>query len=135
MDIKRRNRIKKRLEKGYYKDKLSYTMAKNSVYCKELKKKPTRAELIVFDYLKEEGIKFKFQKGFVKPFHRIVDFYLTGHKVILEVDGGYHNSIKEKDEYKDKLWLDKRGLKTIRITNEQVYNNEYQTILLLNNIF
>lgn len=129
-----RKRMERRFERGFYKDKDSYTMAKNSVYRGELSVRATKSELIVKEFLEEQGVKFIFQKGFIKPFHRIADFYLKSIKTILEVDGGYHKDIEEKDRVKDSLWLKERGIKTIRITNEQVYNNEYQGILHANNI-
>ena len=126
---KRRKRIQKRLKKGYYKNSLSYTMAKNSVYRKELELNPTMAELLVKQYLEEIGISFKFQKGFVKPFHRIVDFYIPNLSTIIEVDGGYHDLIKEKDLQKDYLWKHQRGMKTIRLMNDEVYTGLFKYVL------
>lgn len=124
------------MKRGFYATERDYTMAKNSAYRKTLAKKPTEAELVFKAYLEECEIKFIFQKGFITPFHRIADFYLKKHSLIIEIDGGYHytEETKRKDEYKDKMWKEKRGMKTLRITNEEVFNEKFKEILLLNGI-
>ena len=66
-----------------------------------------------------------FQKGFLKPFHRIVDFYLPQYRLIIEIDGGYHNDTKDKDDIKGKVW---GRFKTLRILNEDVYNSNFVEI-------
>lgn len=101
---------------------------KNNHYIQNLRRKATKEEIIVGKWLLEQNIYFIFQKGFFKPFHRIVDFYLP-RRGILEIDGGYHNNIKEKDDRKDYLWNKNRYLQTIRITNEQVLDGSYKEIL------
>ena len=101
---------------------------RNSRYRLELKKKATKEELIVKEYLESKKIKFIFQKGFLSPFHRIVDFYIKKGRIILEIDGGYHNNIKQKDYYKDLIWT-KLKFHTIRIDNEDVINGSYKKII------
>lgn len=94
---------------------------RNQKYLKHLKKNATKYEIEFKKKLVEWHINAKFQKGFFIPFHRIADFYISKpHYVIIEIDGGYHNDISEKDAYKDKMWLEKRGMRTIRIKNEDV---------------
>lgn len=100
----------------------------NNRYLKELRSKPTRTEKLVGKYLVERGIYFIFQKGFFKPFHRIADFYLPKRKIIIEVDGKYHNNKLEKDRQKDLGWV-LRGIRTIRIKNEDVFSGEYKLSL------
>lgn len=66
------------------------------------------------------------QKGFYKgEFHCIVDFYLPKPlKTCIEIDGGYHDTPKQKykDYWKDKYLTEVRGFKVIRIKNEDVKN-------------
>ena len=104
-----------------YKD----TQRRNFIYRLELKKKATKQELIFKSYLEELGIKFMFQKGFLKPFHRIVDFYIKKYHLIVEIDGGYHGNIPDKDSYKDEVW---GRFRTLRILNDQVDNATYKNI-------
>lgn len=101
----------------------------NFKYRDKLIKKPTKEELIVKSWLDKQGYKYIFQKGFLKPFHRIVDFYIPKKKIIIEVDGLYHEYIRDKDLMKDKSYLKKRRMRTIRINNEQVMSGEYIDIL------
>jgi cyclase len=54
----------------------------------------------------------------------IADFYCHRAKLIIEVDGGYHNLQEQYiyDKNRDKE-LEEFGLKVIRFTNEQVFND------------
>jgi very-short-patch-repair endonuclease len=101
---------------------------RNNRYVQQLRNKATPEEVVVGRWLLTQDIYFIFQKGFFKPFHRIVDFYLP-RRGILEIDGGYHNNTEEKDSRKDYLWNRDRYMPTIRITNEQVWDGTF--ILLL----
>ncbi len=123
---KKRKRIQRRINRGKYLSAKHALPAINSLYRAELQLKVTEAEKIFGDYLWNKGIRFQFQKGFFKPFHRIADFYIFEGKIIIEIDGGYHTdeTVKYKDFHKDEEWK-KRGYKTIRITNEEVLNGKY----------
>lgn len=121
----RRRRVMDKIKRGFYKTKIQETMARNSLYRGELKQKATPAEILFEEWLKEQNIRYMFQKGFLKPFHRIVDFYIPKTRTIIEIDGGYHSYIEDKDNKKDLIWS-KKGYKTIRIRNEEVYNNNFK---------
>jgi cyclase len=88
---------------------------------KKLRDKQTKAELFLWNHLsliKNTGIRFKRQHPVL---YFIADFYCHKAKLIIEIDGGYHN-IPEQYEY-DKnrdAELEELGLKVIRFTNEQV---------------
>jgi very-short-patch-repair endonuclease len=86
-----------------------------------LMKKMTPSEKLFADRLEESGIRYLFQKGFfIGDSFRIVDFYLPKpYKLAIEIDGDYHRNTKLYDEYKDTMLKD-RGIKTIRILNENV---------------
>ena len=62
----------------------------------------------------------------------IVDFLFRKSKVIVEIDGGYH--LREEQQTSDAQrteWLESRGYKVIRFTNEQVLFNTNKVIELL----
>jgi len=100
--------------------------SRNMLFRKRLIHKPTKAELVVRKWFMENlESNPKFQKGFLRPFHRIVDFYIPKHKIIIEVDGGYHKGTVRKDAIKDDRWLSERGCETIRIKNEEVFDGSY----------
>ena len=102
---------------------------------KELIKKCTNAEKKFRSYLDRESIKYEFQKiiyirdnnaNIIKFF--IADFYLKDYKVLVEIDGEYHNndSQKEYDINRDILIKKKySNISIIRITNEQVKDLSY----------
>jgi very-short-patch-repair endonuclease len=101
----------------------------NSKYRERLIANATPEENIVREYLDSHGIKYVFQKGFLQPFHRIIDFYICKpYRIILEIDGGYHNNptTKHFDAYKDKTW---GRFQTVRLTNNQINNAEYKQVL------
>lgn len=69
------------------------------------------------------GIKFRRQhviEGFV------VDFYCDEHRLAIELDGGIHNKPIRKD-YDDlrQMELEAKGLRFIRITNEEINTSEH----------
>jgi len=95
----------------------------NKKYRRKLIRKATKSELLFKNMLDKKRIKYIFQKSFIKDhFHCIVDFYLPNQKTCIEIDWGYHNkpSQRIKDHQKD-LYLYSKGLKVVRIKNEDVY--------------
>ena len=100
----------------------------NDKYKKALKKNITSAEQIAYNILKENGIKFRFQKGFWtlkginKGFHCIVDFYIASKKLVIEIDGGYHQNEyqKKKDDFREKWLREIKGVQVLRIPNDDV---------------
>lgn len=99
----------------------------------ELLKKSTKYEKMVFKKLKSVfGNRLKPQHMFIidgKIY--FADMSIKSKKIIIEVDGGYHN-IKEqqnKDDIRDKTF-ESIGYKTIRIPNEKACDNEFLQYLV-----
>ena len=91
---------------------------------KELRNNQTKAEIILWEKLRRRqigGYKFRRQYGIDEY---IVDFYCAELKLIVEVDGGYHDE-KEIQSYDMKRdgYLTSLGLKIIRFKNEEVLNS------------
>lgn len=100
---------------------------RNKIFVNGLKSKPTKAEKILQKWFNENGVHHVFQKGFLLPFHRIVDFYIPRpHYLIIEVDGGVHEKLILKDNYKDESFSRFRGMQTIRIKNEEIYDESFK---------
>jgi very-short-patch-repair endonuclease len=55
----------------------------------------------------------------------IVDFYCPSEKLIIEVDGAYHQNPDQqvKDAIRDSVIRRRLGFKTVRFTNEQILQN------------
>jgi len=62
----------------------------------------------------------------------IVDFLFRRSKVVVEIDGGYHfTAEQQQDDAQRSEWLERKGYKVIRFTNEQVLFETDQVISVL----
>ena len=91
---------------------------------KQLRNNQTEAELFLWNYLKFikiSGVRFKRQHPIL---YFIADFYCHKAKLIIEVDGDYHNLPEQYmyDKNRDEE-LEEFGLKVMRFTNDQVLND------------
>ena len=90
---------------------------------KRMRKEPTEAEAALWELLRDKKLGDKFRRQhLIDDF--IVDFVCLSKNLIIEVDGGYHNDLtqKEYDEQRT-LFLNEKGFKVIRFTNEEVLGN------------
>ncbi|MBP1640124.1 MAG: isoleucine--tRNA ligase [Bacteroidetes bacterium] len=91
---------------------------------KSRRKSPTNAEIALWEALKSkqlEGYKFR-REHVIDDF--IVDFVCLNEKVVVEVDGGYHNEpeAQEWDKLREER-LKQLGYRVYRFTNEEVLHN------------
>lgn len=91
---------------------------------KQLRNNQTEAEMFLWNHLsviKVSGVRFKRQHPLL---YFIADFYCHKAKLIIEIDGGYHNLPEQYlyDKNRDSE-LEELGLKVIRFTNEQVFSD------------
>ncbi|MEY2671566.1 MAG: ATP-dependent helicase RecG, partial [Bacteroidota bacterium] len=94
----------------------------------ENKKKNTQAENILWECLRDKNLNSKFRRQHIIDIF-IVDFICLEKNLIIEVDGGYHNTKEQRDA--DDLRttiLNEIGFKVIRFTNEEVIHNT-ETVL------
>ena len=66
--------------------------------------------------------------AFSGPHYRIVDFYLPEQRLVVEIDGEYHN--REKDLKRDKDLQESEGVRILRLTNAQVVSGEIPELQL-----
>jgi very-short-patch-repair endonuclease len=109
-------------EKDFQHDESMWKGAPASGFWKArlLRENSTEAEVYLWERLKSnqfQGLKFRRQHP-ISIY--IVDFYCHQYKLIIELDGGYHNTLEqiEKDQERTNF-LSFQGLKVIRFTNEQ----------------
>lgn len=89
------------------------------------RKKSTESEKQLWELLRNKQIGCKFRRQHpIENF--IVDFACIEKRLIIEVDGGYHNNEEQKqyDTYRS-LMLHQKGFYVLRFTNEEVLNNPY----------
>jgi leucyl-tRNA synthetase len=96
--------------------------AKNLLlHAKEMRKKPTLSEAILWDNLRREKLDVRFRRQHLIGKY-IVDFVCLEKGLIVEVDGDYHNT-KEQSEIDESRTLEleqKHNFKVIRFSNEEV---------------
>ena len=93
------------------------------VNAKENRRQMTLYEKILWDALREEipGIRFRRQHPIGD---NIADFICLREKLVIEVDGGYHEEAAQKeDDQRRTLDLARMGYTVIRFRNEEVANN------------
>ena len=103
-----------------------YETARPSAYklMKELQKnrkqQTTEAEQVLWEQLRTKKLSFKFRRQHIVD-EFIVDFICIEKRLIIEVDGKYHNTKEqqEADELRTEI-LNTLGFKVIRFTNEEV---------------
>lgn len=95
---------------------------------KKLRTNQTSQEKILWWYLKDERLGFKFRRQHSMGGY-ILDFYCPKKRLIIEIDGGIHQT-KEAHEYdkvRDKFFT---GLdyKVLRFTNNRIENDINEVI-------
>ncbi len=89
-----------------------------------LRNEAPKAEQLIWQKLKGKrlgGHKFRRQHGIGSY---IVDFYCSESKLVIEIDGDSH--FKDDEPANDAIrtaYLEERGLRVIRFTNNDVYKN------------
>lgn len=92
-------------------------------FARENRKNMTEAESVLWNSLRNKSLGVKFLRQHIIGDY-IVDFVCQETGLIIEVDGGYHSEPcqKEDDETRTK-YLESKGFKVIRFTNEEILFN------------
>ena len=88
-------------------------------HARELRQNKTKSEGLLWSILRAKqvpGLKFR-QQYPIDPF--IVDFACFAEKLVVEIDGGYHDETYEEDRARQRL-LETHGWTVIRFTTEDV---------------
>jgi very-short-patch-repair endonuclease len=99
---------------------------------KLLRGEMTEAEKVLWQWLRKNqvnGLRFYRQHPISKF---IVDFYCHSKLLVIELDGGVHNKfeVAERDENRE-IELEKLGLKVLRFKNEDVLNDIWKVISII----
>ena len=99
-------------------------MLRKLLFAKELRDRQTETEKLLWFHLRSHklnGLKFKRQQ-IIGPF--IVDFVCFEYKLIVEADGGQHNTdeVIAKDK-KRTMFLEKNGYTVLRFWDNEVFNH------------
>ncbi|WP_217651924.1 DUF559 domain-containing protein [Hydrococcus rivularis] len=100
----------------------------------QFRKKPTKSEAILWEALRNRKLdnrKFRRQHP-IGTF--IVDFFCHAERLIVEVDGGVHESQKELDRQRQEL-LESLDLRFVRVSSEQVETDLATVLSTIRNTF
>lgn len=88
----------------------------------QLRKNLTKAENLLWQKLRNRQFEdFKFRRQ--QPVGSyIVDFVNFEKRMVIEVDGGQHAILKDKDKKRD-AWLNAEGYAVMRFWNNEVFEN------------
>ncbi|GGE02661.1 isoleucine--tRNA ligase [Psychroflexus salis] len=88
------------------------------------KKNPNQAEKTLWEFLRGKKLSgYKFRREHIIDEY-IADFVCLDRKLIVEVDGGYHNDpeIRKNDEFRSQFLKENFDLNVIRFSNKEVIN-------------
>jgi len=87
---------------------------------KEMRRYPTMAESVLWSRLSGGRLGARFRRQHPVMGY-IPDFVCLAHKLIIEVDGGYHNKdVQQQLDAERTQILSSAGYKVLRFTNEEV---------------
>jgi very-short-patch-repair endonuclease len=110
--------------------------ASGSIYekAKKLREQMTGAENVFWETVRNNqlnGLKFRRQHPLGIY---ILDFYCHKHLLAIELDGGYHQSLIQKDlDAERDHFLIEQGLQILRFKNEDVLNNLANVLEIIKN--
>lgn len=90
-------------------------------WAKENRNNPTDAEKLLWENIKQRNNGFAFRRQHIIADY-ICDFVCLKKKLIIEVDGGYHNTPEQQEE--DRIREERLinlGYKVQRFTNEEIF--------------
>ena len=113
---------------------LNYQLADSSLYgllkqfVKKNRKDETPAETVLWRFLRNDQLGVHFRRQHIIGEY-IADFACLPKRLIIEVDGGYHQlPTQQISDSKRTAWLEKKGFKVVRFTNEEILFNTDNTI-------
>ncbi len=97
-------------------------------HAKEMRHQPTEAEHLLWQHLRAKRTGFKFRRQH-PVFNYIPDFMCLEKKLIIEVDGGYHNDPEQQLLDKERTdYLKQNGYQVLRFTNNEVLSDANKVI-------
>ena len=112
-------------------DIIDYKLLKDNA--KANRSNMTEAESVFWQIAKGNGLGQKCRRQYIIGEY-IVDFFFRQSMVIVEIDGGYHLTEEQQKEDKERQdWLEQKGYKILRFTNEQVLFDIDKTIDTIKN--
>ncbi len=104
-------------------------------YAKENRKEATEAEDLLWQNMRDNKLGVKVRRQHAIQGY-IVDFALLSEKLIIEIDGEYHNQEEQiKYDRARTAWFNELDLQVLRFTNDEVISNIDQVLITIKNSF
>ena len=100
-------------------------------FAKKNRREMTESERVLWEALRELKCGFRFRRQHPIGDY-IADFVCLKKKLVIEVDGAYHNEPQQQEE--DQLrteFMEKMGYTIIRFKNEEINNNLSEVIKII----
>ena len=89
-------------------------------WSEENRNNPTEAESVAWNMLKGDNLGYQFRRQHILGDY-IVDFVCLQKKLVVEIDGEYHNEYEQQiDDAVRTAWLNSKGFQVLRFTNAEV---------------
>ena len=102
-------------------NKIIYNHPKRKEIRRNLRKNSTKEEDILWDYLRNNKLGFKFKRQYGISGY-IIDFYCSEKRLAIELDGEQHKNNKEYDNIRTKLF-EALDIKVLRFWNSELIKN------------
>ncbi len=114
-------------EKPGYHTTNSLDWRSNIDNARAMRKNPTQAEDALWEILRSKKLGYRFRRQHLIGMF-IVDFVCIEKRIVIEADGGYHNS-EEQKEYDEQRshFLVENGYRILRFNNEEIIVNPENT--------
>ena len=98
-----------------------------------MRKNPTQAESAMWEMLRGKNLDAKFRRQHIIGDY-IVDFVCLDIQLVIEIDGGYHDSPEQQELDRQRThFLQSKGFSVLRFTNEEVLVNTDETLTIIRN--
>lgn len=98
-------------------------------FAKRNRKEMTESETVLWETLRNLNCGYHFRRQHPIGDY-IADFICLKRKLVIEVDGGYHNEpIQQQDDQVRTEFMERKGYTVIRFKNEEISNNLQEVIM------
>ena len=98
-------------------------------FAKENRREMTESEQVLWEALRKLNCGYHFRRQHPIGDY-IADFICLKRKLVIEVDGGYHNEpIQQQNDQMRTEFMERKGYTVIRFKNEEISNNLQEVIM------
>ena len=94
---------------------------------RELRKRMTPEEALLWEHVRNASLGCRVRRQHVlDPF--IVDFYVPEHRLVIELDGPWHDAARDRDERRTRVLVSLYRVRVLRFENERVRDDVHGVV-------